>query len=121
MAAKQAVETIPGNLPFPSTEQFLAAMDNGDWHSVPWIESQLQQRGLEDINVTIAATAVSLSVPEFVEMIMLVFPMVARYFWTEKQRQESEDKVRPAVTSYLEGTYGTEVTMHSTEIGRAHV
>lgn len=102
----KALETMPGNLPFPTSEEFLSILSHGKWHSVPWIKSQLQQRGFENIIVEADTKAISLPVPEFVEMSMLMFPMIANSFWTQKQREDSQDKVRPALEKYLEDRYG---------------
>ncbi|KAJ5105599.1 hypothetical protein NUU61_002946 [Penicillium alfredii] len=103
---KKAVETIPGNLPFPTHQEFLSVMRNGEWHSVSWIESQLKQRGFEDINVQADFKKISLRVTQLVDMTMVMFPMVAKFFWSEKQREEDQSKVRPALTKYLEDIYG---------------
>ncbi|KAJ5215723.1 uncharacterized protein N7498_002130 [Penicillium cinerascens] len=102
----KALETIPGNLPFPTTQEFLSILSHGEWHSVPWIKSQLQQRGFENIIVKADTKAISLVIPEFVEMVMLMFPIGAKSFWTPKQREDSEDKIRPALVKYLEDRYG---------------
>lgn len=103
---QKAFETIPGNLPFPTVQQFLEALGTGKWHSVPWIESQLKERGFEEINVRSVTKSMSIKVPNFVEMTMLMFSMVSNVFWTEKQRKEDTEKVRPALEKYLESTYG---------------
>lgn len=50
--------------------------------------------------------SVSLPVPGFVEMSMSMFPIVANSLWTDRQREDSEDKVRPALVKYLEDRYG---------------
>jgi hypothetical protein len=73
---------------------------------VHWIESQLQQRGFENIIVKADTKAISLPVLEFVEMAMIMFPIITKLFWTDKQREDSEGKVRPALEKYLEGHYG---------------
>ncbi|KAJ5175999.1 Acetylaranotin bis-thiomethyltransferase [Penicillium canariense] len=105
---QKAIQTIPGNLPFPTTKQFFEALGSGEWHSMSWIGSQLKKRGFEDINVRSDTKAISLKVPDFVEMNMIMFGMIAKVFWTEKQRGENADKVRPALEKYLESTYGKE-------------
>lgn len=102
---KKAIETMPGNLPWPSSEEFLNSMGNGQWYSANWVESQLSHRDLEDVNVDIVTRTVVLSVVEMVEMVMVMFPMVAKYFWTEEQRNDNEEKVRPALEKYLVDTY----------------
>lgn len=44
--------------------------------------------------------------PDFVEMTVIMLPMVTKYFWTEKQREESSEKVRSALEKYLAEQYG---------------
>lgn len=118
LVVQKAIETLPENLPFPRTQQFLSALSNGEWNSTSWIESQLKDREFEDINVKIDTKDISLSVSEFVEMTMIMLPMITRYFWTEKQREEGGDKVRPALVKYLDDKYGKdgEVPMEWTAI-----
>lgn len=95
----------------------MTSLGNGDWNSVEWIESQLQERGFDDINVKADTKAISLLVPEFVEMFMLMFPMISKSFWTEEQREKYGDLVRPALEKYLD-MYGVdgEVPMEWTAI-----
>ena len=73
---------------------------------MPWIESQLKQRGFENIIVKAETRAISLVGPELVEMATMMFPAIAKFFWTEKQREDHEHKVRPALEKYLEERYG---------------
>jgi hypothetical protein len=105
---EKAIKTIPGAPPFPSTQEFLEKLGDGKWYSTSWIESQLQQRGFVDIDVRTEAKALPLKVPEFVEMTMIMFPMIVKNWWTEQQREESLDKVRPALVKYLTDVYGEE-------------
>ncbi|KAJ5569652.1 uncharacterized protein N7459_009082 [Penicillium hispanicum] len=105
---KRAIETHPDNLPWPTTEEFLTTLGNGEWNSPRWIESQLRHRGLEDIHAMVITKSISLSVAELVEMTMIMIPMVAKHFWTEDQREKSSGNVRPALEKYLEDTYGKE-------------
>jgi hypothetical protein len=103
---QKAVATIPGNLPFPTAQEFLKVLGNGEWNSTCWIESQLKKRGLGDICVKAETRDIPLSVPNFVEMTVIMLPMVTKFFWTEEQREESSEKVRPALEKYLGGLYG---------------
>lgn len=73
---------------------------------MPWIESQLKQRGFENIIVKADTKAISLPGPELVEMAMMMLPMITKSFWTEKQREDHESKLRPALEKYLEERYG---------------
>lgn len=81
-------------------------MCDGKWNSVSWIESQLKQRGFVDIKVNADTKAMSVPVPELVEMTTMMLPMITRSFWTDRQREESEHKVRPALEEYLRNLYG---------------
>ncbi|KAJ5363696.1 Acetylaranotin bis-thiomethyltransferase [Penicillium cataractarum] len=105
---QKAIETIPGNLPFPTPQEFVESLGSGQWNSVSWIELQLKERGFEDINVRPVTKSMSIKVPNLLEMSMIMFAMVSKVFWTEKQREEDTDKVRPALERYLETTYGKE-------------
>lgn len=51
-------------------------------------------------------------------MAVIIFPMVTKFFWSEKQREESSEKVRPALEKYLGELYGGngEVPMEWTAI-----
>lgn len=51
-------------------------------------------------------------------MAVIMFPMVTKSFWSEKQREESSEKVRPALEKYLGELYGEngEVPMEWTAI-----
>ncbi|CAI7615849.1 unnamed protein product [Penicillium glandicola] len=103
---REAIESMPGSLSFPETPKLLAVLTDGQWDSKPWIESQLEERGFQDIDVRTTTTKLTLTSPVFVEMTMLILPVMMKSFWTEKQREENKDKVRPAIEKYLEDTYG---------------
>lgn len=97
---------MPGNLPFPETAELMSVMSDGEWNSVPWIESQLEQRGFEDIDVRVETAKISLQSSVFVEMIMLVLPTMIKSFWDEKQGETNKDNVHAAVKNYVDDTYG---------------
>ncbi|KAJ5510115.1 hypothetical protein N7453_002218 [Penicillium expansum] len=103
--ARRAIERMPGNLPFPEAQQLMAVMTEGEWNSKLWIESQLEGRGFQDIDVRPTTIKLTLTCPVFLEMTMLVLPMMMKSFWTEEQREEHKDKVGPALEKYLEDTY----------------
>lgn len=103
---KKAIETMPGNLPWPTAGEFLGALDNGTWHSATWVKSQLSQRDFEDVNVNVVTKNIPMSVSELVEMAIVMFPMVAQHFWTAAQREEHAEKVRQVLQGYLVDTYG---------------
>lgn len=118
VVVQKAVATIREDLPFPTAQEFLNVLGDGEWHSTRWIESQLQKRGFGEICVKAETRDISLSVPDLVEMTAIMLPMVIKFFWTEKQREESSDKVRPALEKYLRELYGEngEVPMQWTAI-----
>ncbi|KAG0153938.1 hypothetical protein PDIDSM_1317 [Penicillium digitatum] len=101
---RAAIERMPGNLPFPEAQQLMAAMNEGQWYSKPWIESQLEERGFQDINVRPTTVKLTLTCPVFLEMTMLVLPTMMKDFWTKEQQEENKDKVGPALKRYLEET-----------------
>ncbi|EPS28137.1 hypothetical protein PDE_03083 [Penicillium oxalicum 114-2] len=105
---QKGIETIPGNLPFPSASQFLAALNGEKWNSIEWIVSELEKRGYQDVNVRPVTDKLSLNVSDFENMSMTMFPMVTKAFWTEEQRKYSLDEVRLALRNYLQNTYGHE-------------
>lgn len=82
----------------------MAAMNEGQWYSKPWIESQLEERGFQDINVRPTTVKLTLTCPVFLEMTMLVLPTMMKDFWTKEQQEENKDKVGPALKRYLEET-----------------
>ncbi|KAJ5134983.1 hypothetical protein N7526_006348 [Penicillium atrosanguineum] len=103
---EKAIKTLPGNLPFPTSEEFLAALGEGQWGSVPWIKSQLQQRGFVDIEVKAVTKRIQLTPKEMLEPCMMMFPLITKRFWSAEQREQHEAKVRPALAQYLEDSYG---------------
>jgi hypothetical protein len=42
----------------------------------------------------------------FTDITMMMLIVIIKSFWTDKQRKENEDKVRPAVEKYVVDTYG---------------
>ncbi|KAJ5372809.1 hypothetical protein N7517_004815, partial [Penicillium concentricum] len=105
--ARAAIESMPGELCFPETQKILAVLTDGKWDSKPWIESQLEELGFQDIDVRPTTIKLTLTSSIFVDMSMLMFPMIMNSFWTEKQREENKDKVRPALEKYVEDIYGS--------------
>ncbi|KXG46242.1 uncharacterized protein PGRI_050980 [Penicillium griseofulvum] len=105
--ARAAIKSMPGNLCFPETRELMAVMTEGQWDSKSWIESQLEQLGFQDIDVRPATIKLTLASHVFVDMSMLMVPVMVNSFWTEKQREENKDKVRPALEKYVEDVYGS--------------
>ena len=42
----------------------------------------------------------------FTDITMMMLTVIIKSFWTDKQRKENEDKVRPAMEKYVVDTYG---------------
>ncbi|KAJ5728745.1 uncharacterized protein N7483_003253 [Penicillium malachiteum] len=104
---KKAIDLLPGRLPWPTADEFLRTLGEGKlWDSPAWIENQLKERGFCDINVTSVTKSNPVSVSDFVDMAMFMVPIVIEYFWSEKMRQESKDKIKPVLEKYLIDTYG---------------
>jgi hypothetical protein len=99
---------MPDNLTFPETGELMSIMSDGEWNSIPWIESQLEQRGFKDINVRAETVKLMLKPSLFVEMTMLVLPVMFKSFWNEEQRENLEDKVRAALEKYVADIYGSD-------------
>ncbi|KAJ5780324.1 hypothetical protein N7457_005484 [Penicillium paradoxum] len=104
--ARRAIEGIPGNLPFPETQELLASLNDGEWYSKPWIESQLENRGFQDVDVRVSKIKLALISSVFVDMAMMMIPSMTKSFWTDKQREEHADKLRPALEKYAKDTFG---------------
>ncbi|KAJ5154735.1 uncharacterized protein N7500_010174 [Penicillium coprophilum] len=105
--ARKAIQSMPGNLCFPETTKILAAMTDGKWDSKSWIESQLEELGFQDIEVRSTTVKMTLTSPVFADMSLMMLPMIMNSFWTEKQREENKQKVRPALEKYVEDNYGS--------------
>lgn len=104
--AGKAIATISNDLPWPTAEEFLGMIGEGQWNSVTWIESQLRDRGYLDIKVNAVTKYNSFPVAEFVEMTMFMMPLVMKCCWSEGAQEENKDKVKPALEKYLASVYG---------------
>ena len=99
---------MPGNLPFPESKDILATLSDGEWHSLTWIKSQLEKRGFEDIEVRAETASIALRSSVFVDMSILMLPMMIKSFWSEEQREANEHKIRPALVAYVDENYGSD-------------
>jgi hypothetical protein len=97
---------MPGNLPFPEVQKLMSVMTDGDWNSKPWIKSQLEDRGFQDVDVCVKKDKLTLTPSILLDLTMLVLPVMVMSFWTEEQRKENAGKLRPALERYLENTFG---------------
>ncbi|PLB47978.1 putative UbiE/COQ5 family methyltransferase [Aspergillus steynii IBT 23096] len=106
--AKTVVERMPpGDLRFPSVKEFLAIFNEG-WDSESYVRSQFEQEGFEDVNTTTVDKYLSVTIPEFMELIRPILGAGMGKFWTQAQREEHEKDVIPAIRRYLEETYGAD-------------
>ncbi|GAD93840.1 UbiE/COQ5 family methyltransferase, putative [Paecilomyces variotii No. 5] len=104
---RDAVAEIPGNLPFPSQQEFLEAIGKGHWDDEKWIATCLRDHGFEDISVRPAEESVSVdSHDDFIAMLSSMIPLITSRFWNEEQRQTHEKDIAPVMRAYLERKYG---------------
>ncbi|KAL4882494.1 S-adenosyl-L-methionine-dependent methyltransferase [Aspergillus karnatakaensis] len=106
LVVRAALDTISPDLRFPTSELFLSSIGSGNWRSVTWIESQLQERKMIDINVQAHTKTVAIEAAGFVNMTMMIVPNIIKRAWSEEQVKEYEEKIRPALAEYLEGRFG---------------
>lgn len=104
--ARAAIASIPGDLPFPETQELMSSFTDGKWYSAPWIESQLKERGFQDLRVRTSKVTLTLTSSVFIDMTMLMLPSMIKSFWTDKQREENEDKLRPTLEKYSRDAFG---------------
>ncbi|KAF9893839.1 hypothetical protein FE257_010009 [Aspergillus nanangensis] len=104
---KAAVDTMPGNLFFPTTEQFLNALNEG-WDTESHVRSQIEQGGFDFVQVTTVSRKISVSIAEFMVLITAILPVITKTFWTQAQRDEHEKNVPPAIQQYLEEKHGAD-------------
>ncbi|KAJ6135601.1 Acetylaranotin bis-thiomethyltransferase [Penicillium capsulatum] len=103
---QKAIETMPGNLPWPTPSDFTGLLNNGEWDSATWVKSQLSQRGLEGVKANVVTKKLSLTVPGFMKMATVMFPVVIQNFWTADQRDKHGEEARQFLQEYLINTYG---------------
>ncbi|CAG8938816.1 unnamed protein product [Penicillium salamii] len=104
--ARRAIQQMPGHLPFPETTDLLKRLTDGEWHSVDWIRSQLEERGFKGIDIRVETAKITLESSVFVDMSMLMLPIMMKSFWTEEQREMYEPKVHAALVEYVEDVFG---------------
>ncbi|EAL93407.1 conserved hypothetical protein [Aspergillus fumigatus Af293] len=102
---KAAIETIPGNLPFPTQKEFIA-LHNAGWDSESYIQSELEKLGFRDVKVIPVPKETSIPIDEFFEVCMMIIPYLLPKFWTEEQRESHEKDVPMVLRQYLQDTYG---------------
>lgn len=104
---RDAIATIPGNLPFPSQKEFLEAIGNGHWDEETWIEACLREHGFENIVVTPIQERITVDNADyFLTTVSSMLPLITSKFWNEEQRQAHEKDIPSVVLKYLEEKYG---------------
>lgn len=95
----------PGNLTFPSPKEFLAIFNEG-WDSESYVRSLFEQEGFENVKTTAVHKYMSITIPEFMELIKPIISAGIGKSWTQTQRNEHEKDILPAIRRYLDETYG---------------
>ncbi|KAL1862035.1 hypothetical protein Plec18170_000859 [Paecilomyces lecythidis] len=104
---RDAIAEIPGNLPFPSQQEFLEAIGKGHWDDETWIAERLQDHGFEDISVRPVEESVTVdNHDDFITMLSSMTPLITSRFWSEEQKQTHEKDIAPVMRAYLERKYG---------------
>ncbi|RHZ64056.1 hypothetical protein CDV55_107177 [Aspergillus turcosus] len=102
---KAAIETMPGNLPFPTHEEFLALHSTG-WDLASYIQSELEKVGFRDVKVTAVPKEKAMPIDEFLEVCKMIMPYLLPKLWTEQQRELHEKDVPMVLQRYLQENYG---------------
>lgn len=102
---ESAIKTIPEDLPFPSTKEFFALYSRG-WHSKSYVRAQLERAGFRHVQTTSVHKQTSLTIAEFMEVVMAIVPVLAVRFWTQEQRNRYQSDIPGVVRRYLEERFG---------------
>ncbi|KAL8935458.1 MAG: hypothetical protein Q9216_005414 [Gyalolechia sp. 2 TL-2023] len=115
---RAAFATLPGPPPFPDNLTVYRSWGKGDWHSIEWIRShiQQQQRGqFTDIQIEQVAKDLTFDSPAtFVDTFSVMVPVIVKKFWSEEDQREKGGMAVPALLEYMNGKYGEgkEMRMH---------
>ncbi|OJZ91759.1 hypothetical protein ASPFODRAFT_201619 [Aspergillus luchuensis CBS 106.47] len=104
---KEAIETTPWNVKFPTMKEFLALHNEG-WDDEAFVKARFEEEGFEDVEVIAVQRETSLTVSEFMEIGEGMIPIVTGAFWTPEQREMYEAKAPVVIREYLEGRFGAE-------------
>ncbi|KAF7169580.1 hypothetical protein CNMCM5623_002222 [Aspergillus felis] len=100
-----AVATIPGNLPFPTTKEFMSCTNAG-WDTEEYVECRLKDAGFQKVQVTTVSKKFEVSVEDMMKIAEPVVPIITTKWWSAEQRERHEQEVVPVLKRYLEKTYG---------------
>ncbi|KAJ5128193.1 hypothetical protein N7448_001910 [Penicillium atrosanguineum] len=101
-----AVATIPGNLPFPTTKEFMSCMNPG-WDSEDYVHSRLVDAGFQEVHVTTVSKEFHTTTEDLFGIAEPVIPIIVSKWWSQELREENEKKILPSLKKHLDMTYGT--------------
>ncbi|GLA25956.1 hypothetical protein AnigIFM63604_008998 [Aspergillus niger] len=104
---KEAIETTPWNVKFPTMKEFLALHNEG-WDNESFVKARFEEEGFEDVEVTVVQRETSLTIAEFMEVGGGMIPIVTGAFWTPEQREKYEAKAPVVIREYLEEKFGAD-------------
>lgn len=104
---KEAIETTPWNVKFPTMKEFLALHNEG-WDDEAFVKARFEEEGFEDVKVIAVQRETSLTVSEFMEIGEGMIPIVTGAFWTPEQREMYEAKAPVVIREYLEEKFGAD-------------
>ncbi|EAW13977.1 gliotoxin thiomethyltransferase [Aspergillus clavatus NRRL 1] len=102
---KSAIDTMPGDLPFPTSAEFLAYHNIG-WDSESNVQYLFAEAGFQDVKVAAVPKQQLFPIGDFVEVCKMILPFVLSKVWTKEQRELYEKDVPAVLLRYLEETYG---------------
>ncbi|KAL9030747.1 MAG: hypothetical protein Q9196_001151 [Gyalolechia fulgens] len=113
---RAAFATLPEPPPFPDDVAIYRSWGKGDWHSVDWIRSHLQQDSpFTDIRVEEVGNDLTWDSPAMVmDTFSVMVPAILKMYWSESDRREKGAMAVPTLLRYMDGKYGEgmEVKMH---------
>ncbi|OQE35471.1 hypothetical protein PENCOP_c013G00742 [Penicillium coprophilum] len=100
-----AVATIPADLPFPTTKEFMSCMNPG-WDSEDYVQSRFEEAGFQKVQVTTIAKEFETSIEDLYKISQPVIPIIVSKWWNQEQRDKHEQDILPALERHLKETYG---------------
>lgn len=81
-------------------------MGDGRWEDPTWVRTQFQNRGLNQVQVTLVGKTIAQEISGFSALLKGPLNFIMSRFWTEKQRQQISAQFAPALVQHLEDLYG---------------
>ncbi|CAI7601284.1 unnamed protein product [Penicillium glandicola] len=100
-----AVATIPADLPFPTTKEFMSCMNPG-WDSEDYVQSRFEEAGFQKVHVTTISKKFETTVEDLYKIAQPVIPIIVSKWWNQEQRDKHEQDILPALHRHLNETYG---------------